>query len=82
MRASSVLVTGANGEIGHGLLTRLAAEGRSIVTLDIQPLEPALARDLLPLGPGLRAPGPPPRLDGPGLGSAVLAPALSLGLGH
>ena len=44
MRASSVLVTGANGEIGHGLLTRLAAESRSIVTLDIQPLEPALAR--------------------------------------
>ena len=44
MRATSVLVTGANGEIGHGLLTRLAAEGRPIVTLDIQPLEPALAR--------------------------------------
>jgi nucleoside-diphosphate-sugar epimerase len=43
MRASSVLVTGANGEIGHGLLTRLAAEGRSIVTLDIAPLEPQLA---------------------------------------
>jgi nucleoside-diphosphate-sugar epimerase len=44
MRASSVLVTGANGEIGHGLLTRLAGGARSIVTLDIQPLEPALAR--------------------------------------
>ena len=44
MRASSVLVTGANGEIGHGLLTRLAAEGRHIVTLDIAPLEPQLAR--------------------------------------
>ena len=44
MRTSSVLVTGANGEIGHGLMTRLAAEGRSIVTLDIAPLEPALAR--------------------------------------
>ena len=43
MRASSVLVTGANGEIGHGLLTRLAAEGRQIVTLDIAPLEPRLA---------------------------------------
>ena len=43
MRASSVLVTGANGEIGHGLLTRLAADGRSIVTLDIAPLEPRLA---------------------------------------
>ncbi len=44
MRASSVLVTGANGEIGHGLLTRLAADERSIVTLDLAPLEPSLAR--------------------------------------
>ena len=44
MRATSVLVTGANGEIGHGLVARLAADGRSIVTLDIAPLEPALAR--------------------------------------
>jgi len=44
MRASSVLVTGANGEIGHGLITRLAETGRSIVTIDISPLEPALAR--------------------------------------
>ena len=43
MRLSSVLVTGANGEIGHGLLSRLAAEGHSIVTLDIAPLEPQLA---------------------------------------
>ena len=44
MRATSVLVTGANGEIGHGLLTRLASDGRPIVTLDVAPLEPALAR--------------------------------------
>jgi nucleoside-diphosphate-sugar epimerase len=44
MRASTVLVTGANGEIGHGLITRLAETGRSIVTIDISPLEPALAR--------------------------------------
>ena len=44
MRAATVLVTGANGEIGHGLLTRLAADGRSIVTLDIAPLEPQLAK--------------------------------------
>jgi threonine 3-dehydrogenase len=43
LRASSVLVTGANGEIGHGLLSRLATEGRQIVTLDIAPLEPTLA---------------------------------------
>ena len=44
MRATTVLVTGANGEIGHGLITRLAQTGRSIVTIDISPLEPALAR--------------------------------------
>ena len=44
MRTPSVLVTGANGEIGHGLITQLAQTGRSIVTLDIAPLEPALAR--------------------------------------
>jgi nucleoside-diphosphate-sugar epimerase len=44
MRTTSVLVTGANGEIGHGLLTRLAADGRQIVTLDIAPLDPSLAR--------------------------------------
>ena len=44
MRTPSVLVTGANGEIGHGLMTRLAGMGRPIVTLDIAPLEPVLAR--------------------------------------
>src|SRR5687767_3404820 len=44
MRASSVLVTGANGEIGHGLITRLAETGRSIVTIDISPLESSLSR--------------------------------------
>jgi threonine 3-dehydrogenase len=44
MRTASVLVTGANGEIGHGLITALAATGRSIVTIDIAPLEPSLAR--------------------------------------
>ena len=35
MRTSSVLVTGANGEIGHGLITRLAETHRSIVTIEI-----------------------------------------------
>ena len=44
MRTASVLVTGASGEIGHGLIHRLAQTGRSIVTVDIAPLEPALAR--------------------------------------
>ena len=44
MRVASVLVTGASGEIGHGLIDQLARIGRSIVTIDIAPLEPPLAR--------------------------------------
>ncbi len=40
-----MLITGAGGEIGHGLITRLAEQNqRSIVTLDVTPLEPQLAR--------------------------------------
>ena len=44
MRTASVLVTGANGEIGHGLISRLAQTGRPIVTVDLAPLDPSLAR--------------------------------------
>jgi nucleoside-diphosphate-sugar epimerase len=45
MRKPVVLITGANGEIGHGLIDRLSEDGsRAIVTLDITPLEPALGR--------------------------------------
>ena len=45
MRKPVVLITGANGEIGHGLIERLAADGaRPIVTLDVAPLEPSLQR--------------------------------------
>ena len=45
MRRLVVLITGAGGEIGHGLITRLAAEGsRHILTLDLKPLDPALSR--------------------------------------
>jgi threonine 3-dehydrogenase len=45
MRKPVVLITGANGEIGHGLIHRLADDGaRAIVTLDVAPLDPALAR--------------------------------------
>ena len=45
IRKPATLITGANGEMGHGLITRLAAEGtRPILTLDLKPLEPALAR--------------------------------------
>src|SRR5262245_21109399 len=44
MRKPVVLITGASGEIGHGLIERLAEDGtRSIVTLDVAPLGPALA---------------------------------------
>jgi threonine 3-dehydrogenase len=44
IRRPVVLITGANGEIGHGLITRLAADGsRPIVTLDLSPLEPNLS---------------------------------------
>jgi nucleoside-diphosphate-sugar epimerase len=39
-----VLITGASGEIGHGLIERLAADGRRpIITLDLKPLEGPLA---------------------------------------
>lgn len=45
MRKPVILITGAGGEIGNGLITRLAADGsRPIVTLDLKPLEPELAR--------------------------------------
>ena len=44
-RKPAVLITGANGEIGHGLIASLAADGsRPIVTLDLTPLDPSLTR--------------------------------------
>src|SRR5215831_11316937 len=43
MRRPVVLITGAGGEIGHGLMTRLAGPTRSIITLDVAPLDRALA---------------------------------------
>ena len=43
MRKPVVLITGAGGEIGHGLVTRLASPGLSIITIDINPLDPSLA---------------------------------------
>src|SRR5258706_11055178 len=46
MRPPSVLVTCASGEIGHGLINQLACTGRSIVTIDIAPLETALAKQV------------------------------------
>jgi threonine 3-dehydrogenase len=45
MRKPVILITGAGGEIGHGLITRLATDGsHPIATLDLKPLEAELAR--------------------------------------
>ena len=43
-RKSSVLITGASGEIGHGLIARLASAepDRPVITLDLNPLQPEL----------------------------------------
>jgi threonine 3-dehydrogenase len=43
LRKPVVLITGAGGEIGHGLVTRLASPGLSIITIDINPLDASLA---------------------------------------
>ncbi len=44
MRRPVVLITGASGEIGHGLITALSEDGsRPILTLDLRPLEGELA---------------------------------------
>jgi threonine 3-dehydrogenase len=43
MRKPVILITGAGGEIGHGLVTSLATAGSPIITLDVTPLEPVLA---------------------------------------
>jgi nucleoside-diphosphate-sugar epimerase len=45
LRKPVVLITGAGGEIGHGLIERIAESGeRAIITLDVRPLERELAR--------------------------------------
>lgn len=44
IRKPILLISGAGGEIGHGLIERLAGEGEySVVALDLRPLEPAQA---------------------------------------
>ena len=44
MRKPVTLITGANGEIGHGLIERLFEEGEhGIVSLDLRPLDERLA---------------------------------------
>ena len=43
MRKEVVLVTGANGEVGHGLISHLAGTGRAhVVAMDIAPLDERL----------------------------------------
>jgi nucleoside-diphosphate-sugar epimerase len=45
MRKPVVLITGAGGEIGHGLIAQLAtSRDRAIVTLDVSRLEPDVTR--------------------------------------
>jgi threonine 3-dehydrogenase len=45
LRKPVVLITGAGGEIGHGLISKIASEGsRRIVTLDLNPMAPEIAR--------------------------------------
>src|SRR6266568_5051663 len=43
MRKPVVLITGAGGEIGHGLVTRLSRAGSPIITIDVSPLDASLA---------------------------------------
>ena len=44
MRQQAILVTGASGEIGHGLIAGLSARpGQRIVTVDLRPLDSELA---------------------------------------
>ena len=42
MRKPARLITGAGGEIGHGLVARLGALGAPIIALDVKPLDTAL----------------------------------------
>jgi len=43
MRKEVILITGANGEIGHGLITHLGKNSdTNIVAIDVQPLDEAL----------------------------------------
>src|SRR3954453_5345852 len=45
LRQNVVLITGASGEIGHGLITRLTETGSNpIITLDLNPLAADLAK--------------------------------------
>jgi nucleoside-diphosphate-sugar epimerase len=43
VRKPVILVTGAGGEIGHGLIERLEQDHRDVVTLDLKALDPPVA---------------------------------------
>jgi len=43
LRKPVVLITGAGGEIGHGLVTRLSSSRSPIITIDVSPLDSSLA---------------------------------------
>src|SRR5260370_1395100 len=43
MRKPVILITGAGGEIGHGLVNHLARSSSPIITLDVTPLDAPLA---------------------------------------
>lgn len=45
MRKKAILITGANGEMGHGLITRLSDEGHGeLLALDLREIDAELAR--------------------------------------
>jgi nucleoside-diphosphate-sugar epimerase len=45
IRTPATLITGANGEMGHGLIERLAEEGsHSVIAIDVRPIDEAIQR--------------------------------------
>ena len=42
MQEEVILITGANGEIGHGLIRYLAEKKKTIIALDLNPLDEVL----------------------------------------
>ena len=43
IRTPGTLITGANGEMGHGLIERLAEEGtHNVIAIDIKPVDDQL----------------------------------------
>ena len=42
MHEEVILITGANGEIGHGLIHHLASKNKAVVAIDLNPLDEVL----------------------------------------